>query len=87
MLKDGSAAVAGIRRSTESLDITNTVARFDRLIARADQMLAGKDNDLTITLDNLRALTANLRELSEHLKQNPASLLLSEPPKRSRTLP
>lgn len=87
MLKDGSAAVAGLRRSTETLDLTNTVSRIERLVARADQMLAGKDNDLTVTLDNLRALTTNLRELSEHLKQNPASLLLSEPPKRSRTLP
>ena len=87
MLMDGSAAVAGLRRSTETLDLTNTVSRIERLVARADQMLAGKDNDLTVTLDNLRALTTNLRELSEHLKQNPASLLLSEPPKRSRTLP
>lgn len=87
MLKDGSAAVAGLRRSTETLDLTNTVSRIERLVARADQMLAGKDNDLTVTMDNLRALTTNLRELSEQLKQNPASLLLSEPPKRSRTLP
>lgn len=87
MLKDGSAAVAGLRRSTETLDLTNTVSRIERLVTRADQMLAGKEGDLTVTMDNLRALTTNLRELSEHLKQNPASLLLSEPPKRSRTLP
>lgn len=87
MLKDGSAAVAGLRRSTETLDLTNTMTRIERLVSRADQMLAGKENDLSVTMDNLRALTTNLRELSEHLKQNPASLLLSEPPKRSRTLP
>ncbi len=87
MLKDGTAAVASLRQATQSLDLTNTVNQLQRLLSRADQLIAGNDHELTQAIGNLRALTDNLRALSENLKQNPASLLLGEPPKRPKSQP
>lgn len=81
LLKDASGAVAGLRRTTESPALTNSVAQLQRTLRRLDQLAAGKDNDLEIALSNLRVLTENLKELSENAKRFPAQLLFGEPPK------
>lgn len=87
MLKDGSGALAGLRRTAESSEITNSLVQIQRTLRRLDQLVAGKENDLGVSLDNLRALTENLRELSENAKRFPAQLFFGEPPKPSKTLP
>ena len=81
LLKDASGAVAGLRRTTESPALTNSVAQLQKTLRRIDQLAAGKDNDLEIALGNLRVLTENLKELSENAKRFPAQLLFGEPPK------
>lgn len=87
MLKDGSGALAGLRRTAESPEITNSLVQIQRTLHRLDQLVAGKENELSVSLDNLRALTENLRELSENAKRFPAQLFFGEPPKPSKTLP
>ncbi len=87
MLKDGSGALAGLRRTAESPELTNSLVQIQRTLRRLDQLVAGKENDLGVSLDNLRALTENLRELSENAKRFPAQLFFGEPPKPSKTLP
>lgn len=87
MLKDGSGALAGLRRTAESPEITNSLVQIQRTLRRLDQLVAGKENELSVSLDNLRALTENLRELSENAKRFPAQLFFGEPPKPSKTLP
>jgi uncharacterized coiled-coil protein SlyX len=87
MLKDGSGAMAGLRRTAESPELTNSLAQLQRTLRRLDQLVAGKENDLALSLDNLRVLTENLKELSENAKRFPAQLLFGEPPKPSKTLP
>lgn len=87
MLKDGSGALAGLRRTAESPEITNSLVQIQRTLRRLDQLVAGKETDLAVSLDNLRALTENLRELSENAKRFPAQLFFGEPPKPSKTLP
>lgn len=87
MLKDGSGALAGLRRTAESSEMTNSLVQVQRTLRRLDQLVAGKENDLAVSLDNLRALTENLRELSENAKRFPAQLFFGEPPKPSKTLP
>ena len=87
MLKDGSGAMAGLRRTAESSELTNSLVQLQRTLRRLDQLVAGKENDLALSLDNLRVLTENLRELSENAKRFPAQLLFGEPPKPSKTLP
>ncbi len=87
MLKDGSGALAGLRRTVESPEMTNSLVQVQRTLRRLDQLVAGKENDLAVSLDNLRALTENLRELSENAKRFPAQLFFGEPPKPSKTLP
>lgn len=87
MLKDGSGALAGLRRTAESPEMTNSLVQVQRTLRRLDQLVAGKENDLAVSLDNLRALTENLRELSENAKRFPAQLFFGEPPKPSKTLP
>ncbi len=87
MLKDGSGALAGLRRTAESPELTNSLVQIQRTLRRLDQLVAGKENDLGVSLDNLRAFTENLRELSENAKRFPAQLFFGEPPKPSKTLP
>jgi len=87
MLKDGSGAMAGLRRTAESPELTNSLAHLQRTLRRLDQLIAGKENDLALSLDNLRVLTENLKELSENAKRFPAQLLFGEPPKPSKNLP
>ncbi len=87
MLKDASGAMAGLRRTAESPELTNSVVQLQRTLRRLDQLIAGKENDLALSLDNLRVLTENLKELSENAKRFPAQLFFGEPPKPSRTLP
>lgn len=87
ILKDGSGALAGLRRTAESPEITNSLVQIQRTLRRLDQLVAGKENELSVSLDNLRALTENLRELSENAKRFPAQLFFGEPPKPSKTLP
>jgi paraquat-inducible protein B len=81
ILKDASSAVAGLRRTTESPALTNSLAQLQKTLRRFDQLAAGKDNDIEITLANLRVLSENLKELSENAKRFPAQLLFGEPPK------
>ena len=87
MLQDASGAMAGLRRTTESPELTNSIVQFQRTLRRLDQLIAGKENDLALSLDNLRVLTENLRELSENAKRFPAQLFFGEPPKPGRTSP
>lgn len=87
MLKDASGALAGLRRTAESPELTNSLAHLQRTLRRLDHLMAGKENDLALSLDNLRVLTENLKELSENAKRFPAQLLFGEPPKPSKTLP
>ena len=87
MLKDGSGALAGLRRAAESSNLTNSLAQLQTTLQRLDQLIARKENDVSVSLDNLRVLTENLRELSENAKRFPAQLLFGEPPKPSKTLP
>jgi len=87
MLKDASGAMAGLRRTAESPELTNSVAQLQRTLRRLDKLIAGKENDIALSLDNLRVLTENLRELSENAKRFPAQLFFGEPPKPATTSP
>ena len=83
-LKDLSAAVANLRRTTELPGLTNSVVRLERTLGRLEGLLAGKDDAVESSLENLRSLTENLRELSENAKRFPAQVLFGEPPKPLR---
>jgi ABC-type transporter Mla subunit MlaD len=87
VLTNASGAMAGLRRTMESVELTNSLAQVQRTLRRMDQLVAGKDNDLQVALDNLRVLTENLKELSENAKRFPAQVLFGEPPKPSRNSP
>jgi ABC-type transporter Mla subunit MlaD len=84
VLTNTAGAMAGLRRTVESPDITNSLAQVQKTLRRMDELIAGKDNDLQVSLDNLRALTENLKELSENAKRFPAQVLFGEPPKPSK---
>jgi paraquat-inducible protein B len=87
VLTNASGAMAGLRRTMESAELTNSLAQVQKTLRRMDELIAGKDNDLQVSLDNLRALTENLKELSENAKRFPAQVLFGEPPKPSRNSP
>jgi len=80
-LKDASSAAAGLRRTTDSPALTNSVAQLQKTLRRLDQLVSANDQNLEVALDNLRALTENLRELSENARHFPAQLFFGEPPK------
>jgi ABC-type transporter Mla subunit MlaD len=65
-----------ISRSTQALE-----ARLSDVAGQLQRMLASVDaNDLTETLANARAATQQLNGLLSELKQQPSTLLFSEPP-------
>jgi paraquat-inducible protein B len=85
ILKDASSAAAGLRRTTDSPALTNSVAQLQKTLRRLDQLVAGQDHNLGVALDNLRILTENLRDLSENATRFPAQLFFGEPPKPINT--
>ena len=80
VIRDASGAATALRRFAESPDLTNSVARLQRVLMRADQLLAGKDDEIQATLINLRSLSENLRAVSESVRRYPGGVLFDKPP-------
>lgn len=87
--------VEEIRQSNEKLqplledtgrlpqDIKSGIDRFQATMQRVERLLDDNEPDLQLLMADLKILAQNFKHLSESLKQDPAQILLSAPPKRS----
>ena len=64
-------------------DFNAAVEQFSSTMQRVEILLNEHEPDLDKLLTDLKMLSQNFRHLSESLKQDPAQVLLSSPPKRS----
>ncbi len=64
-------------------DFNAAVEQFSSTMQRVEALLDKHDPDVDTLLVDLKMLTENFKHLSETLKQDPAQILLSAPPKRS----
>jgi hypothetical protein len=67
-------------------DFNIAVKQLRETLQRLDILLGRHEPDIDVVLADLRILIQNFRDLSEKLKQDPAQLLLSSPPKRSEVV-
>lgn len=64
-------------------DFNAAVKQFDATMQRVETLLNQHQPDINQLLGDLKTLSENFKHLSESLKQDPAQILLSAPPKRS----
>ncbi|MHC4552937.1 MAG: MlaD family protein [Planctomycetota bacterium] len=64
-------------------DFASAVTQFNSMMSRVESLLDTNEPDLQLLLADLKMLAQNFKYLSESLKQDPAQILLSSPPKRS----
>lgn len=64
-------------------DISAAVVQFNTTMQRIETLINNNEPDLQLLVADVRVLLQNLKDLSESLKQDPAQILLSAPPKRS----
>jgi len=87
-----------IRKSNEQLqpllekaetipdDFNAALEQFNTTMQRVETLLGRHEPDVDTILSDIKTLTQNFRQLSESLKQDPAQMLLSSPPKRSEVV-
>ncbi len=64
-------------------DFHTAIEQFDRTMQKMDRLLSQSEPDIEIVLADLKTLSQNLKFLSESIKNDPAQLILSSPPKHS----
>ncbi len=62
-------------------NLPETISRLNRTLSRMDRLLATERPQIELILANFAQISENLKDLTETLKQNPAGLLRSTPPK------
>ena len=87
-----------IRKSNEQLqpllekaetipdDFNAALEQFNTTMQRVETLLGRHEPDVDTILSDIKTLTQNFRQLSESLKQDPAQILLSSPPKHSEVV-
>ncbi len=67
-------------------DFDTAVKQFNSTMRRVEVLLDANEPDLQVILADFKTLSRNFKHLSESLKQDPAQILLSAPPKRSEVV-
>lgn len=67
-------------------DFNTAIEQFHETLQRVEMLLSRHEPDVDVVLADLKTLIQNFRDLSEKLKQDPAQLFLSSPPKHSEVV-
>ena len=67
-------------------DFNTAMEQFNTTMQRVETLLGRHEPDIDAILSDIKTLTQNFRQLSESLKQDPAQMLLSSPPKHSEVV-
>ncbi len=75
-----------IKTETLPEDFNTAIEQFTVTMRKMEGLLSQSEPDIETVLGNLKTLSRNLKYLSESLKNDPAQLILSSPPKRSEVV-
>ena len=87
-VRDSNKELGQLLKKAEAIpdDFTSAIGQMKETLSKVETLLDRHEPDVDTTLTDLKILIQNFRNLSERLKQDPAQLFLSSPPKHSEVV-
>lgn len=87
-VRDSNKQLGQLLKKAETIpdDFKAAIVQINETLGKVETLLDRHEPDVDATLTDLRILIQNFRNLSERLKQDPAQLFLSSPPKHSEVV-
>lgn len=87
-VRESNQQLGQLLKNAETIpeDFNAVVTQLNKTLQQVEILLGRHEPDIDVVLADLKTLLQNLRNLSERLKQDPAQLLLSSPPKQSEVV-
>ena len=87
-VRDSNQQLGALLKNAETIpeDFNAAVMQLNETLRQVEVLLGRHEPDIDVVLADLKTLLQNLRNLSERLKQDPAQLFLSSPPKHSEVV-
>lgn len=85
-IKEARAVIARVKTEVDSLNISETTSKANRLIDNINKKVNTAATEITVTTENLRRVSETLENLMERLNADPSELIFSVPPPQKRVI-